>query len=309
MAIKKRISDYVRGNLFLFRLYYFLRYSLPYYIFKERYDIYVTKRKYRSVFGHEIDLNNPQTLNEKIQWLKLNVHDDFHTVCADKLAVRNYWKQFGKDSLIPLLFQTYKYQDITYENLPDVPCIVKCNTGCGYYQIIRDKNKVDINVLQKECRRWMIGNYYYRSQEWQYKNIKPCILVEKLLLDKNGHIPNDYKLHFFNGELQFIYCSVDREGANYRSIYSPEWKKLDIEWVSRENHKAIPQKSIVCPSTFPQMLKIGKVIAENFKYVRVDFYDVDGKLYYGEITLHHGSGYDTFVPELYDLYYGKKLHI
>ena len=165
MAIKNQVSAFLKRNLLLFRLYHLLRYFLPYYIFREKYDIYETKRKYRAVFGCELNLINPQTLNEKIQWLKLNVHDDFHTVCADKLAVRNYWKQFGKDSLIPLLFTTYHYKDITYENLPDFPCIVKCNTGSGCYQIVRDKNRINLKKLQKDCQRWMIGNYYYCSQE------------------------------------------------------------------------------------------------------------------------------------------------
>lgn len=291
-------------------LKYKIRYEIPGKILGMQYDISETKRKFRKAFGRDIDLKNPKTLNEKIQWLKLNIHDDFHTVVADKYGVREYWKQFGEDALIPLLYMTYDWRDIKFENLPDEPCIVKCNSGSGNYVIIRDKNQVDYKKLKEKCRLWLSINYYYCSQEWQYKNIKPCIIVEKLLLDKKGHIPNDYKFHYINGELQFIYCSIDREGENYRSIYSPKWKRMDLEWVAPNEHKGgLTGKDIPLPKTYEKMKKIADEVAKSFKYVRVDFYDVDGKLYYGEITLYHGSGFDTFVPEKMDEIFGEKLNL
>ena len=303
------IKSLLKSNFWIYKIYDTVRYELPYYIWGEKWSIFKIKSKFKKVFGYELDLNNPKTLNEKIQWLKINEHKEFHTICADKLSAREYWKKFGEDHLIPLLFWTYNWEDIIDENISEVPCIVKCNTGCGCYEIIRNKEDVNFKNLRQKCRKWLSGNYYYRSQEWQYKNIKPCIIVERLLLDANGHIPNDYKLHFINGELQFIYCSVDREGENYRCIYSPDWTRLNIEWVEPKKHTGLSGKDIDCPKTFPQMISIGQKIAHDFKYVRVDFYDVDGKLYYGEITLHHGSGFDTFVPESYDLYYGNKLQL
>jgi len=305
MELRRRLAD----NIYLYKIYYFLRYTLPYYVLGKKWDELETKRKYKKVFGKTLNLNKPETLNEKIQWLKLYDHDSFYTVCADKYAAREYWSQFGEDGLIPLLFQTYDWKEVNFQNLPDLPCIIKCNTGCGCYEVVRDKRFVDYERLQMKCRKWMTGNYYYKSQEWQYKNIKPCIIIEKLLLDSKGNIPNDYKLHFMNGKLQFIYCSIDREGENYRSIYSPDWKQLDLEWVETKKHTGIMGKHIECPATFHKMIEIGEKIAQRFKYVRVDFYDLEGQLYYGEITLHHGSGYDTFEPESYDLYYGNVLKI
>lgn len=304
MEIKAKLKD----NLFAYWLYNRLRYDLPSYILGERWDIIETERKFKNVFGRELNWNNPETLNEKMQWLKLNVRENFHTVYADKLAARKIWRQYGSDGLIPLLYQTDDWRDITNSRIPDVPCIIKANTGSGTYQIIRDKGRVSIQRLRHECRKWMMVNYYHHSQEWQYKNIKPCIIIEQLLLDKNGHIPNDYKLHFINGELRFVYCSIDREGANYRSIYSPEWKRMNMEWVGVRNHKGgLFGDDIPKPETFKRMREIGTDIAKRFKYVRVDFYEVDGRLYYGEITLHHGSGFDTFEPPYWDKYYGEML--
>lgn len=277
-------------------------------IFGDKWDLFLINTKYKHVFGCKPDLNDPKTFNEKMQWLKMHERDDRYTIFGDKIAVRDYWRKFGDEGLIPLLFQTDDWRQITAENMPDIPFIIKCNTGAAEFQIIRDKSKVDFKRLRKKCRHWMGGNYYCRSQEWQYKNVKPRILVEKLLLDKNGRIPNDYKLFFFNGKLEFVYCSIDREGENYRSIYSPEWERIDMEVVAKKRHKGgMVGANIPCPPTFPEMERIGSEIARDFSFVRVDFYDVDGKLYYGEITLQHGSGYCTFEPEKYDLIYGEKL--
>ena len=304
------IKDFLRKNYYICRFFHFFRYEFPGKVFGIKYDIFETKRKYKKIFGRDIDLNNPKTLNEKMQWLKLNIRENFHTIVADKFAVREFWKQYGEEGLIPLFYMTYNWRDIKPENIPDVACVIKCNSGSGRYKIVRDKNEIDFKELRRQCRRWLSDNYYYSSQEWQYKNIKPCIIVEKLLLDKNGQIPNDYKLHYINGELQFIYCSVDREGENYRCIYSPEWKRMDMEWVAEDDHKGgLYGKDIMPPKTLDKMKRISSQVAKKFKYVRVDFYDVDGQLYYGEITLHHGGGFDTFEPIQYDLEYGAKLKI
>ena len=131
-------------------------------------------------------------------------------------------------------------------------------------------------------------------------------MVEKLLLTHEGKIPNDYKLHFFNGKLGFVYCSIDREGGNYRNMYDPDWKPLYFSWGGHDEDRG---PEISPPASFPEMLRIGSEIAKMFHYVRVDFYDVDGKLYYGEITFHHGGGYNRFIPESYDRYFGDMLDL
>ena len=254
--------------------------------------------------GKKIDLDNPKTLNEKIQWLKLNDRKDIYTVWADKYACRDFIKHhFGSEYLVPLLFVTSNPKEINTKNIKDYPCVVKPNNSSGRYEFIRDPNKVRWGLLRYKCKQWLKVDYYQLSQEWQYKNIERKIVVEKMLLDKKGHIPNDYKLHFIEGKLAFVYCSIDREGANYRQIYSPEWELLDFTW----DGSGLPlsdKRLIEKPSSFGKMLEIGNVIAKDMHYVRVDFYDVDGKLFCGEITLHHGGGVDKFVPEKYDLQYG-----
>jgi hypothetical protein len=305
------IKDLLKSNYIIMYMNYYIRYYFPYLILgDDKRSRDVISEKYYNIFGEKINLNSPQTLNEKLQWLKLNVHENFYKQYVDKLAAREIWKKYGEEGLVPLVYDTNDYKKITLDKIPDYPCIVKCNTGCGDHEIIRDKSKVNINKLRNKCRIWMIGDYYYKSQEWQYKNIKPCIIIEKLLLDSNGHIPNDYKLHYINGELQFIYCSIDRESKNYRSIYSPEWERMNLEWVAKSEHRGgLYGDDIEAPKTLKRMIEIGNDIAKKFAYVRVDFYDVEGKLYYGEITLHHGSGFDTFEPKEYDRYFGDLLKL
>ena len=193
--------------------------------------------------------------------------------------------------------------------MPNEPFVIKANTGTSTWQIVRDKSLIDIKELRHKCRKWMYFNHYYVSREWQYKNIKPCIIVEKLLTDKNGKIPVDYKLHYINGNLQFIYCVVDREGDAYRAMFSPDL--LPFQWVSVSNHKPLRNDiSEPRPHNLDKMIEFGNIIAKKFKYyVRVDYYEVDNKLYFGEITMHHGSGLNRFYPPQSEIPYANLLKI
>ncbi len=296
----------------VYNIYFFIRFVLPNLIFGSKtWDAYCVKKDFCKKQGYPLDLINPKTLNEKLQWLKLNKRDDLFTICTDKYLSRKWLSdQFGEEYLIPLVFKTDDWKEVNSDNIPDFPCIVKGNGGNADYYIIKDKSKVDWKELQENCRRWLNTNYYYTSHEWQYKNIKRCIVVEKLLLTKEGKIPNDYKLTFFNGELKFIYCSIDREGLNKRKIYDPNWKPLPFLWVSgNKSPESINGPDIEPPKSLEKMKAIGKIIAKNFPYVRTDFYDVDGKLYYGEVTLSHGSGFDKILPQTYDLKLGEMLKL
>ncbi|MCM1150505.1 MAG: hypothetical protein NC209_00260 [Alistipes sp.] len=241
--------------------------------------------------------------------MKLNDRKDFYTICADKYAVRDYLSGvFGAEYLIPLVYQTDDWRDITPEHITCYPCIVKANHTSGDYVILRSPDNIDWKELRLKCKWWLKKDYYAVSQEWQYKNIKRRIVVEKLLQTETGRIPNDYKLHYINGELQFVYVSIDREGANKRNIYDENWMPLDFTWVEKGSSD-VRGAEIEAPATFETMKAIGSEVARNFKYVRVDFYDVDGKLYFGEITLYHGSGFDVFTPSRYDLKYGELLDL
>ncbi len=272
-------------------------------------DRAICLRKYKHSHGESFDIDNPQTLNQKIFWLKINDRRPIHKILADKYTVRDYMaNRFGEDKLIPLFYETTNWKDINLDVIPDEPCIIKPTHSSGEYEIIRDKSKVNIKKLRFECRCWLGRNYYKRSQEWQYKDTTRRLIIEKLLLDKNGRIPNDYKLHFINGKLEFVYCSVGRETVNKRNIYDADWNPLYFCWVQGYKDPASTRgEEIPAPESFEEMKRIGAEVAKDFDYVRVDFYDVDGKLYYGEVTFYHGGGNDIFTPIEYDKFYGDKL--
>ena len=248
--------------------------------------------------GYRIDLNNPVTLNEKIQWLKLNSRQSISKVLCDKYLVREYIKEnFGDEYLIPLIFETASPSSLKLENLPDFPFIIKANHDSGNYLIVRDKSKLDLKRALVDFKRWLSFDYFYNGREWQYKNVPRRIIVEQLLLNRSGKIPNDYKLHFINGDLEFVYVSVDREGINKRNIYDKDWNPLYFTWAKKGvDIDKLRGPEINAPKTLEKMISFGKVIASNFPYVRVDFYDLDGVLYFGEVTEHHGSGFDLISP-------------
>ena len=304
----KRIKGLINNNNFLLNMFYrynTLRNFFTHLFYSDKKRI---SKHWKNYFSNKIDFDHPKTLNEKIQWLKVNDRRDIHTLLADKFASRKYISEnFGDEYLVPLLFVTDKVRLLNKTHITEVPFIVKPNNGSGLYKIYRNFDDVNWKHLRRDARTWLKRRYYEESQEWQYKNMKPLIVVEKLLTDKFGKIPNDYKLHFINGKFVFIYCAIDREGENYRNIYDLDWNLLPFSW---SGHKSVNVGNAISkPKTFANMLEIGEFIAKDFAYVRVDFFEVDGKLYCGEITFHHGSGYDKFDPPHFDKMYGDLLDL
>ena len=280
-----------------FETYKFVKYDL---ISDEK----TIKYRFRKKFGKELDLKNPQTLNEKINWLKLNDRRPLHTMCADKFLVREYISdKIGAEYLIPLLFHTKDPKDLVSENLPDIPFIIKTNHDSGGVFIVRDKSKLNFKRAQLDFSRFLKNNYYQESKEWQYKNITPRILVEKLLLNKENKIPFDYKMHCFNGQLNFTQVDLDRQQNHTRNLYDRDWNFIPCKW-KYDNGRQLEQ-----PINYDKMKYLAEKIAQDFIYVRVDFYSVDNKIFFGELTFHSESGLSKFNPTKYDLIFGEQLKL
>ncbi|MBT2163204.1 ATP-grasp fold amidoligase family protein [Zobellia barbeyronii] len=264
--------------------------------------------------GKNLSLEDPKTLNEKISWLKLNDRTSLHTLCSDKYAVRQYIiEKIGDDFVVPLFFMTLNYREIILENLPDEPSIIKTNHDSGGGIFVYNKNELDYNKVQIILRKRMAINYYQRSNEWQYKNIVPCIIVEKLLQTKEGEIPKDYKLHCFNGKVRMISVDIDRGSENHkRNWYNKEWVREPYKWSSPKGNGRYTDPSTndtPKPRTLNQMIELSETLSEPFVYVRVDWYDVDGKLFFGEMTFYHDGGNRPILPEKWDLELGSELHL
>lgn len=264
--------------------------------------------KFKKRNGYKLNIETPETLNEKIQWLKIHDRKHLQTVCADKLAVRDFIRvAIGEEYLIPLLAVYENEMEINSDTLPPPPFILKSNHNSGDYEIIKSiVGEKKIEAMRKKYAVSLIDNFYYRGGEWQYKNIRPVIIAEKLLVCRNGKIPSDYKIHCFNGKAKIVYLSHDREGEDCRNIYDSDWKLLPFTWGKNKNRS---REKIDKPDNLKEMLLLSEKIARAFKYVRVDFYDVDGKIYFGEITFHQGSGFDDISPKSWDRKMGGWLEI
>lgn len=286
---KKQIDNsYILS--FLFRTYLKLNCLL---VSDEKY----ARKRYFRKFGVPLNLDNPKTFMEKMQWLKLNDRRDIQTICADKIAVREYVKKkIGKEYLIPLEKILDKASELKEKNIPyNYPVIVKCNHNSAAYTIVRDKSKIDWRKERVKFYNLLRQNYYNQAREWQYKNIKPKILIEKLLTDKKGNIPKDFKLFCFDGVTKFIQVDIDRQKQAKRNFYDIKWKLLPLK-LNLENGEPVEK-----PKNLDLMIDLAYKLSNDFPFARVDFYSLDDKIYFGEITFHPGSGFGFYNSEgLYD---------
>lgn len=266
---------------------------------------------YQKAFGTPLNLKKPQTLNQKIQWLKLYDRRPINTIVADKFAAREFIaSRVGPELLVPLLFHTTDVSLLTPEAFPDTSFIVKATHGSGGNRIVRDRLGVDWVSLRRECSEWLRRNHYRATREWQYKNIVPRVIVERLLVDSSGRIPDDYKFQCFHGRVEFIYVSVDREHANKRNIYGRNWSPLPFTWAEGgKNLNDIRGPEVPRPENLDEMIAIAETLSRGFAYIRVDLYSSDGRIYCGELTLHHGGGLSRFEPPSWDLHWGKLLDL
>lgn len=287
--------------------YYLLRPMYVVYDFSLRFipDKVIVKNSFKRHMGYNLNLDNPKSLNEKINWLKLYERKEHHKIIADKYAVRDYIKEkIGEQYLIPLFFHTKSHKDIRSKNLPDESFIIKTNHDSSGGIIVRNKSDVKWKEVRKRLKRLLKENHYFRTREWQYKNIEPRIIVEKLLTTEDGSIPSDFKFHCFNGKLAFIMVDLNRHTDNRtRNLYDKDWNLLPYEW-GRPNDDNIER-----PSNLEEMIHLSEILAQDFPYLRVDFYSVKGKTYFGELTLHHASGLQKFKQPEYDYILGKKLKL
>ena len=289
--IIKKTPYFDELNLLRFRLNYLLKD-----------DESFLKEKYESNFGRELDLENPKTFNEKIQWRILRDRKDIYTKLADKYLVREYVKEkIGEEYLIKLLGVYEKAEDIDYDKLPN-KFVLKCNHDSGSVIICKDKSTFNKKQANKKLNFFLKRNFYYMTREWHYKNIRPLIICEEFL-EENGKAPKDYKFHIFNtskGFYIFIQCDVDRFDGHRRAMLNENWELTNFEY-KKKAPESIPKK----PLQFNNMKALALKLSQNFEMSRIDFYEVHGQIYFGEITFTSEAGMGMFYPQEYDLKLGE----
>ena len=249
-------------------------------------------------FGKRLDLKHPKTYNEKLQWLKLYDRKPIYTTMVDKYAVKQYVaERIGEDYIIPTLGVWEKFDDIDFDTLPD-QFVLKCTHDSGGLVICRSKKDLDIDAARNKIEKCLKRNYYWNGREWPYKNVKPRILAETYMEDTATKELRDYKFFCFNGEAKMMFLATDRHKGKEAlkfDFYDMNFNRLPFERGYPSSNRAIEK-----PETFDEMRKLSEKLSQGIPHVRVDFYEVDGKNYFGELTFSPGNGVERFEPEEWD---------
>lgn len=243
-----------------------------------------------------ISFNNPRYFGEKINYLKLNGNMKQYKKYADKYEVRNYIKnKIGSEYLIPLITYYKNGKEIDFDKLPN-SFVLKLNYGSGYNIIVSNKNNINKRKIVKQLNNWLKQDYYKIKKEYQYKDIDKKILVEKYVADSNGNL-NDYKFFCFNGKCKFFKVDFDRFTNHKCNYYDSKLNFMEVKESKYKNDK----NAIVLPNNIKSMIKLANKLSAEFSFVRVDLYDVDGKIYFGELTFTPAAGLNPFLPLEKDL--------
>lgn len=272
-------------------------------------DIYL-KKEFKVRMGNELNLNNPQTFNEKIQWLKLYDRHPEYTMMVDKYAAKQYVaSKIGDDYIIPTLGVWTKFDEIDFDKLPN-QFVLKCTHDSGGLVICKDKSTLDITAAKRKIEHCLKRKYYYIHREWPYKNVPPRIIAEKYMTDNVNTSTNetlkDYKFYCFDGKVRFLMINSDRNSkmSTKADYFDRDFNWLDFTW-GYEHANVRPVK----PDCFDEMISISEKLSKGLPHVRVDLYECNGQIYFGELTFYDGSGFDKIEPIEWDYKIGKMLKL
>lgn len=258
---------------------------------------------YKWCFKKKLDLENPKTFSEKLQWIKLYDHNELYTRVVDKYAVKEYIaSQIGEEYIIPSIGLWSNFDEIDFEKLPQ-SFVLKCTHDSGGLVICKDKSNLDIKKARKKIVKSLNRNFFLLGREWPYKGVKPQIIAEPYISDSNGEL-NDYKFFCFNGQPKMLFIASDRGIDTRFDFFDMDFNHLPFEQGHPNSTKVLKK-----PDGFDHMKKLAMKLSEGFPEVRVDFYNVDGKIYFGELTLFHFSGFVPFEPEEWDEKIGSWLEL
>lgn len=261
---------------------------------------------YKKVFDKKLNLKNPKSFNEKMQWLKLYDRNPEYTKMVDKYEAKKYVsKIIGEEYIVPTLGIYEHFDEIDFDKLPN-QFVIKCTHDSGGVFICKEKEKFDIKYVKRKIEENMKKNFFYDFREWPYKNIKPRIIVEEFI----GENLIDYRFYCFNGKAKLIYMYINESN----SIEKPEPLKCNIydtSWNLQKFHQnSLPtEEKYECPKQLKEMIEISEKLSKDTKFLRVDLYIKDDNILFGELTFFPGAGFSKFYPEEEDLRMGEKLKI
>jgi hypothetical protein len=298
--IKKIIKKYLKPNLNIPLIQKMRETS---FIIKEKLTGYSNeKKRFKKKTGYCLDLNNPQSFNQKIVWKKLNDRNPLLPTAVDKYKVRQYLKEvLGKEAekiLIPLLYVTSDPDSIPFDELP-AEYIIKANHASGWNIIVDKNTPANKKEIINKCKDYLNKPYGLFKHEWAYQKVKRRIVIEKLIRDENGQLPMDYKFSVIHGKCLFIQVDFERFIDHKRSLFTPQWDFLNVRWKKKQGI------FIKKPVKLKTMIELAEFLGFISDYVRIDLYLVCNKIYFGEMTFYPASGNGAFVPRNFDFELGK----
>lgn len=249
-----------------------------------------------------LNLKKPISYNEKLNWLKIHDRKPQYKAVVDKYEAKRIASELiGEEYIIPTYGVWDNFDSIDFSKLPE-EFVLKTTHDSGGVVIVRGSNKADKTIIKRKIDESLRKNYYYDFREWPYKNIKPRIIAEKVISET---IPIDYKFFVFNGEIDSVMVCTDRaSGHPSFRFYDKKWNRLI--YMKKELE---PENDLEKPENFEEMISIVKKLAEGFVHIRVDLYNEEGKIYFGELTLYNQGGFDTDITRDTDLYWGAKIDL
>jgi len=304
MNLKKMIRQILKKNNLFLDVYYITKnYYYKYLISDEK----LIKKKFKKRLNREVNLNNPKKYNDKLQWLKLYWDDPLAEAAADKYKVRELvTNRVGSQYLNKLLGVYESVDEIDLDVLPN-KFVLKGTHGSGFNIICEDKTAIDWKFEFRKMRRWFKLNYFWQNRESVYKNIKPRIICEKYLEQDSDEELKDYRFFCFNGEPKFIAVdfSINDKEKTRRNLYDLNWNLMDPEITYPKELKKIVEK----PKKLEEMIEISRKLSSDFPHARVDFYYINNKIFFGEITFFHQSGMGNIIPEEFEVTMGSWLEL
>ena len=270
-------------------------------------DSALLKARYFQVFHRPLDLKHPQTFNEKIQWMKVYDRNPRYTVLSDKYAVKEVVAGIiGPEHVIPTLGVWDHFDQIDFQTLPE-QFVLKCTHDSGGLVICRDRKELDLEAARAKIEASLKTNFYYHSREWQYKDIPPRIIAEPYMQDGDSRELKDYKFYCFDGEPAFLYVSEGLENHQTAriSFLNLDWTRAPYLRSDYAGFETLPPK----PARFDEMVRMARQLAQGFRFVRVDLYEINGNVYFGEMTFTPTGGFVPFSPDEADAEIGKLLRL
>ena len=255
------------------------------------------KLLFRLKVGYKLDLDNPKTFNQKLQWTKLNYKNPLLPKLVDKYTVREYVAAKAPELLTKLYWNGFDANDIPWDELPD-KFVIKVTHGSGYNIICKDKSKLNQKECKKKLNKWLKEKFLRCYGEWFYGVEKPRIIIEEFLDTDTGKVPEDYKIYCFDGKAEYVLLCTGRFEDTKSTMYDTNWNYQNVKLGYKNNSKT-PK-----PINLDVLLKYAELLSNGFPHVRVDLYNVKGKVYFGELTFTDGAGFDKIEPREFDLKLG-----